>query len=163
MSIGADYAFWPDWMPSLQESGYTLQPEDLRQATETEVGAIIRPQFLSDVLNISCSLVLNRVQSAWFEFFEKAVTQEGLWFSMPIWYAGEIRLGSCKFKERPKWSVEAFTTTYTFSLLVSRRSLAMDECLSELLECWTPSETVITMQAVESAVHGLRLSTATMQ
>ena len=125
MSLGQDYAFWPDsWMPAPQQDSWSFQPEDLRQATETEVGAIIRPQFDSDILIADCTLVLNRMQSAWFEAFEKAMNCENLWFVFPVWYGGEIRDGTVMFKDRPKWTVEALTTTYKFGLLVQKRSLA---------------------------------------
>ena len=125
MSLGSAYAFCPDgWMPAPQQDSYSFQPEDLRETTETEVGAIIRPQFNSDILIADCTLVLNRMQSAWFEAFEKAVNHENLWFAFPVWYGGELRVGTVMFKDRPKWTVEAHTTTYKFTLLVQKRSLS---------------------------------------
>ena len=125
MSLGRVYAFWPEsWMPAPQQDSWSFQPEDLRETTETEVGAIVRPQFGSDVLIADCTLVLNRMQSAWFEAFEKAINRENLWFVFPVWYGGELRDGMVMFKDRPKWTVEAFTTTYKFGLLVQKRSLA---------------------------------------
>lgn len=124
MSLGTRYAFWPsEWMPAPQEDSWSFQPEDLREATETEVGAIVRPQFDSDILIADCSLVLNRMQSAWFEAFEKAVNQECLWFVFPVWYGGDLRDGVVMFKDRPKWSVEALTTTYKLGLIIQKRSL----------------------------------------
>lgn len=124
MSLGAAYAFWPsEWMPAPQQDSWSFQPEDLREITETEVGAILRPQFDSDILTADCTLVLNRAQSSWFEAFEKAMNHDGLWFVFPVWYGGELRDGVVMFKDRPKWTVEAFTTTYKFTLLVQKRSL----------------------------------------
>lgn len=122
MSLGTAYAFWPEWMPAPQDS-FSFQPEDLREATETEVGAILRPQFDSDILIADCTLVLNRMQAAWFEAFERAMIKENRWFTIPVWYAGSVRTAQCMFKTRPKWTVEALVTTYSFSLLVQKRSL----------------------------------------
>lgn len=124
MSLGQKYAFWPEWMPAPQQDSWGFQPEDLRETTETEVGAIIRPQFDSDILVADCTLVLNRMQSAWFEAFEKSMNQENAWFVFPVWYGGELHDGTVMFKDRPKWTVEAYTTTYKFTLLVQKRSLS---------------------------------------
>ena len=116
---------WPsDWMPAPQQDSWNFQPEDLRETTETEVGAIIRPQFDSDILIADCTLVCNRMQSAWFEAFERKMNHENLWFVFPVWYGGVLRVGVAMFKDRPKWSVEALTTTYKFGLLVQKRSLS---------------------------------------
>lgn len=124
MSIGQSFAFWPsEWMPAPQDS-FSFQPEDLREATETEVGSIVRRQFDSDILVADCTLVLNRMQAAWFEAFEKTLIEESLWFTIPIWYAGSLRTARCLFKTRPKWTVEAMTTTYSFSILIQKRSLS---------------------------------------
>ncbi len=161
MAFGKQYAFWPsEWMPAPQQDSWSIAPEDVRQTTETEVGAIIRPQFETDVLNAECTLVLNRMQSAWFETFEQSMIQEGLWFIFPVWYAGELRDGVVMFKSRPKWTVEAFTTTYQMSLLVQKRSLAMDACLLDLLECWPPCGTLGIRISAEEARKAADASTA---
>lgn len=153
MSLGASYAFWPsEWMPTPQQDSWSFQPEDLRQTTETEVGAIIRPQFDSDILVADCTLVCNRLQSAWFEAFEKAMNQENLWFVFPIWYGGELRDGTVMFKDRPKWTVEAYTTTYKFSLLVQKRSFEYGPCIAEMLACWTCDEVLTVSEGVADAV-----------
>ena len=160
MALGKAYAFWPDgWMPAPQEDSWSFQPEDLREATETEVGAIIRPQFDSDILTADCTLVLNRMQSAWFEAFEKAMNHESCWFIFPIWYGGCLRDGMVMFKDRPKWTVEAMTTTYKFSVLVQKRSLEFDPCIMEMLWCWTPDESAWISKAVADAVSALNGST----
>lgn len=141
MSLGKAYAFWPtDWMPNPQQDSWSFQPEDLRQTTETEVGAIVRPQFESDVLIADCTLVLNRMQSAWFEAFERAMLRENLWFTFPVWYGGDLLDGVVAFKDRPKWTVDAFVTTYRFGLLVQKRSLYLTPCAFEALDCWSPAE-----------------------
>lgn len=155
------YVSWPEWVPAPQESSWGFQPEDLRSTTETEVGAIIRPQFDSDILIADCTLVCNRMQSAWFESFEKASVQEGFWFTMPVWYGGELRDGVCMIKDRPKWSVEAYTTTYKFSILVQKRSLEMDQCLLDLLECWSPCETTFIATLSDEDVEELNHTTDT--
>ena len=153
MSIGQSYAFWPsDWMPAPQQDSFSFQPEDLREPTETEVGAIVRPQFSSDILTADCTLALNRMQACWFEAFEWAMNRENLWFIFPVWYGGDIRDGMVMFKDRPKWTVEALVTTYKFSLLVQKRSLEMDQCLLDLLECWSPVETHSIASASADAV-----------
>ena len=160
MSLEKNYAFWPDsWMPAPQQDSFSFQPEDLRQTTETEVGAIIRPQFDSDVLIADCTLILNRMQSAWFEAFEKAMNQENLWFIFPVWYAGDLRDGMVMFRDRPKWSVEAYTTTYKFSLLVQKRSLEIGPCAAEMLKCWSPAEACLVEAALEPAISALNHST----
>ena len=156
MALGATYAFWPsEWMPAPQEDSWSFQPEDLRQTTETEVGAILRPQFDSDTLIADCTLVLNRMQSAWFEAFEKAMNQEGLWFVFPVWYGGDLRDGVVMFKDRPKWTVDALTTTYKFTVLVQKRSLEIAPCIMEMLECWTPAETLGVSAGVAETVNSL--------
>lgn len=160
MALGTGYAFWPEsWMPAPQEDSWSFQPEDLRQATETEVGAILRPQFDSDILTADCTLVLNRMQAAWFEAFELAMYRENLWFVFPVWYGGEIRDALVMFKSRPKWTVQAFTTTYQFSLLVQKRSLYLAPCVIELLDCWTPAEVCSIRAALELATKALNHST----
>lgn len=153
MSLGQNYAFWPNsWMPAPQQDSWSFQPEDLRQTTETEVSAIVRPQFDSDILIADCTLVLNRMQAAWFEAFEKAMNHENLWFIFPVWYGGEIRDGMVMFKDRPKWTVEAYTTTYKFSLLVQKRSFEFSPCITEMLACWTCDEVLAVSEGVADAV-----------
>lgn len=162
MALGSQYAFWPsDWMPTPQQDSWSFQPEDLRQTTETEVGAVIRPQFDSDILIADCTLVLNRMQSAWFEAFEKAVNHENLWFVFPVWYGGEIHDALCMFRDRPKWTVEAFTTTYKFSLLVQKRSLYLTPCALEMLDCWSPAETCRIVRELGQSLKTLNHSTDT--
>lgn len=158
MAVGTQYDFWPDWMPAPQDT-LSFQIEDLRETTETEVGAIIRPQFRTDVLVADCTLVLNRMQSAWFEAFERFANHEGFWFHFPLWYGGDVRIGLCTFKDRLKWTVEAFTTTYKFNLLVKERSLMLTPCAFEMLECWTPVEVAALASASSEAVNALDLAT----
>ena len=162
MALGSAYAFWPDsWMPAPQEDSWAFQPEDLRETTETEVGAIIRPQFESDILVADCTLMLNRMQSAWFEAFEKAMNGENRWFVFPVWYGGDLRDGVVMFRDRPKWTVEAKTTTYKFSLLVQKRSLYICEALLNLFDCWPPNTICDISNNFMRAVKALNHSTDT--
>jgi len=136
-----DYIKWPRWMPAPQQDSFSIQPEDRRLSTETETGSIIRYQFDSDVNVADCTLILNRTQAAWFEFFERDMVRQGtVWFDFPLWIGGEIAYESCRFKTRPKaGSLIGLHTTYTFSLYVSKRSqLAFPPCIAELLVCYPP-------------------------
>lgn len=139
--MGSSALFWPDWMPAPQQESFSIQPEDRRLTTETEAGAIIRYQFDSDVNVAECTLILNRVQSAWFEKFERDFLRQGsVWFDFPLWIGGEVVYESCRFKTRPKaGNLIGLHTTYTFSLYVSKRSqLAFPDCLAEVFVCWPP-------------------------
>lgn len=146
---------WPEWMPNPQQDSWGFQPEDLRETTETEVGAIIRPQFESDVLTADCTLVLNRMQSAWFEGFERFANNENLWFVFPVWHSGEIHDAVCTFKDRPKCTVEAFTSTYKFSLLIQKRSIYLSKCATGMLLCWSPSDSCMISNAIREAVQAI--------
>ena len=131
------YYTWPKWMPAPQQDSFSIQPEDRRLTSETEAGAIIRYQFDTDVNVADCTLILNQVQSAWLEAFERNLLRQGtVWFEFPLWIGGEIVREKCRFKSRPKaGSLIGLHTTYTFSLYVSKRSsLLSDETLLALSE-----------------------------
>lgn len=137
----ASYNFWPDWMPAPQQDSFSIQPEDRRLTSETEVGSIIRYQFDTDVNVADCTLILNRTQAAWFELFERDILRQGsVWFDFPLWIGGEVVFETCRFKTRPKaGSLIGLHTTYTFQLYVSKRSqLAFPACLAEVFACWPP-------------------------
>ena len=139
--MASAYNFWPDWMPAPQQDSFSIQPEDRRLTSETEAGSIIRYQFDTDVNVAECTLILNRIQAAWFEQFERDVLKQGsVWFDFPLWIGGEVVYESCRFKTRPKaGSLIGLHTTYNFSLYVSKRShLDLPQCLMELLACWPP-------------------------
>ena len=133
---------WPAWMPAPQQDSFSIQPEDRRLISETEVGSIIRRQFDADVNVAECTLILSRPQAAWLEVFERGILRQGtVWFDFPLWIGGEIVREKCRFKTRPKaGNLIGLYTTYTFSLYVSKRShIAFDfDCLMELLACWPP-------------------------
>ena len=115
---------WPEWMPAPQQDSFSIQPEDRRLTSETEAGSIIRYQFDSDVNVADCTLILNQVQAAWLESFERDILRQGsVWFEFPLWIGGEISRETCRFKTRPKaGSLVGLHTTYTFSLYVAKRS-----------------------------------------
>lgn len=139
--MASTYYAWPDWMPAPQQDSFSIQPEDRRLTSETEVGSIIRYQFDSDVNVADCTLILNRTQAAWFELFERDMLRQGtVWFEFPLWIGGEVVYESCRFKTRPKaGSLIGLHTAYTFSLYVSKRSqLAFPPCLAEVFVCWPP-------------------------
>lgn len=141
MASHTKYQRWPDWMPAPQHDSFSIQPEDRRLTSETEAGSIIRYQFDTDVNVADCTLILNRIQAAWFEQFERDVLRQGsVWFDFPLWIGGDIVYESCRFKTRPKaGSLIGLHTTYTFSLYVSKRSqLAFPKCLAEVFVCWPP-------------------------
>lgn len=136
-----DTIAWPRWMPAPQQDSFSIQPEDRRLTSETEAGAIVRYQFDSDVNIADCTLILNRVQAAWFEFFERDMVRHGtVWFDFPLWIGGEVVYETCRFKTRPKaGSLIGLHTTYTFQLYVSKRSqLPFPKCIAELFVCYPP-------------------------
>ncbi len=141
MSIDAGFIVYPDWMPAPQQDSFSIQPEDRRLTSETEAGSIVRYQFDTDVNIAECTIILNRVQAAWFERFERDLLKHGtVWFNFPLWIGGELVWESCRFKTRPKaGSLIGLHTTYTFSLYVSKRTqLAFNDCLMQLFVCWPP-------------------------
>lgn len=128
---------WPEWMPAPQQDSFSIQPEDRRLTSETEAGAIIRKQFDSDVNVADCTVVLDTAEAAWLEKFERDVSRQGtVWFSFPLWIGGQLVHEQCRFKTRPKMSgVNGLTSTYSFSLYVSKRSdLLSDDAYATLTE-----------------------------
>lgn len=125
---------WPSWMPRAQVDGYGVHPVDRRLTTETESGNIIRRQFDTDEAEADCSLVLNQLQSNWFEAFERDMLGQGsVWFYMPLWVGGEIESHLVRFKTRPKaGSLIGLHTTYSFTLTVAKREI-MPRNMAEFL------------------------------
>lgn len=138
--MGSDYAIWPSWMPAPQQDSFSIQPEDRRLTSETEAGSIIRKQFDTDVNIADCTIILNRIQAAWFELFERDILAQGsVWFEFPLWIGGEVVREKCRFKTRPKaGSLIGLHTTYTFQLYVSKRTFAIPDCLAKAFVCWPP-------------------------
>lgn len=136
-----DRFVWPEWMPKPQVNGYGIQPVDRRTKTDMEVGGVYRAEFDTDECDCSCSLVLNRDESAWFEAFERDVLKQGaVWFEMPLWVGGAVEPYVVRMKERPKaGNLIGLHTTYTLSLDVKKRDLmSADE--AEALLWYKPSD-----------------------
>lgn len=153
---------WPSWMPAPQQDSFSIQPEDRRLTSETEAGAIIRRQFDTDVNVADCTLILNRMQAAWFEQFERDVLRQGtVWFDFPLWIGGDVVWESCRFKTRPKaGSLIGLHTTYTFSLYVSKRSsLDLPDCFMALLVCWPPCFFASFANALDRALKAVSQTT----
>lgn len=146
---------WPDWMPAPQQDSFSIQPEDRRLTSETEAGNIIRYQFDTDINVADCTLILNSVQSSWFEAFERDVLSQGsVWFDFPLWIGGEIAYESCRFKTRPKaGSLIGLHTTYTFSLYVSKRNSLMNGRIAALLCLFELEDVVYIRNKLHHILH----------
>lgn len=132
---------WPDWMPLAQSDGYAYEPTDRRSKTEMEVGSVLRVNFDSDETTLDCTLILNAVQSQWFEKFERNMLNQGsTWFQMPIQIAGCIERHTVRFAARPKAGslIGPFHTTYTLKLDVRQRDLPICDEIMDLLLCVSP-------------------------
>ena len=128
-------------MPKPQMNGYGIQPVDRRIKTDMEIGGVYRAEFDTDENECSCSLVLNRDESAWFEAFERDLLKQGtVWFEMPLWVGGKVETHVVRMKERPKaGNLIGLHTTYTLSLDVRKRNIPMCPGVAALLTCYTPS------------------------
>lgn len=128
-------------MPKPQMNGYGIQPVDRRIKTDMEMGGVYRAEFDTDENECSCSLVLNRDESAWFEAFERDLLKQGtVWFEMPLWVGGKVETHVVRMKERPKaGNLIGLHTTYTLSLDVRKRNIPMCPGIAALLTCYTPS------------------------
>lgn len=122
-------------------NGYGIQPVDRRIKTDMEMGGVYRAEFDTDENECSCSLVLNRDESAWFEVFERDLLKQGtVWFEMPLWVGGKVETHVVRMKERPKaGNLIGLHTTYTLSLDVRKRNIPMCPGVAALLTCYTPS------------------------
>lgn len=136
----ADLYRWPDWMPKPQQEQYSYEPADRRSRTDMEVGSVLRVNFDTDETTVSCSLILNDTQSAWFEVFERKMLLQGSqWFEMPLKTGGQIEWHTVRFASRPKATVYApFHTQYTFQLDLEKREDALCPVLTEALWCISP-------------------------
>lgn len=133
---------WPRWMPLAQSNGYSYEPTDRRTKTDMEVGSVLRVNFDTDETTLDCSLILNVVQSQWFEVFERNLIRQGAtWFEMPIQVAGCIEWHTVRFASQPKASWKGpIHTTYSFKLDIQKRNLDICPELAEFLLCFTPEE-----------------------
>lgn len=133
---------WPDWMPKAQQSDYSYELIDRRTKTDMEVGSVLRVNFNSDETVLSCQLVLNPIQSQWFEVFERDMLNQGAeWFEMPIQIANCIEWHTVRFNTRPKVSIKAPKyQIYNFKLDIDRREIELCPEVAEFLLCVTPCD-----------------------
>ena len=134
---------WPDWMPKAQRSSYAYEPTDRRSKTDMEVGSLIRVNYDTDESIIDCTLILDAVQSQWFEKFERDMLNQGTkWFQMPIQIAGCIEMHTVRFASRPKAGnlIGPRHTTYTLKLDLQKRDLKLCDEVLDLLLCVSPAD-----------------------
>lgn len=133
---------WPDWMPLAQQSDYNYEPTDRRTKTDMEVGSVLRVNFDTDETTLNCQIILNPIQSQWFEIFERDLQNQGSkWFEMPIQIANCIDWHTVRFATRPKVSIKAPKyQIYNFKLDIEKRKLNLCPEIAELLLCVTPCD-----------------------
>lgn len=133
---------WPDWMPKAQQSDYSYEPTDRRTKTDMEVGSVLRVNFDTDETSLNCQLILNPIQSQWFELFERDWLNQGSkWFEMPIQIANCIDWHTVRFATRPKATIKAPKyQVYTFKLDIEKRNIALCPELAEFLYCISPCD-----------------------
>lgn len=134
---------WPKWLPLAQSNGYSYESADRRSKTDMEVGSVLRVNYDTDETTLDCSLILNAVQSQWFEKFERDMLRQGAtWFQMPIQIGGCIMRHTVRFASRPKAGslIGPFHTTYTFKLDVMERKLQLCDEEMDMLMCISPTD-----------------------
>ncbi len=149
---------WPAWMPKPQRANYAYEPVERRSRTEMEVGSLLRVNYDTDETTLTCTLVLNRTQSAWFETFEQTLLRQGsAWFRMPIQTGGRVAWHTVRFAARPKAGnlIGAGYAAYTLRLDLERREGLMCAALAELLLCVPPDDLLKTSEALKAVVQGL--------
>lgn len=135
---------WPEWMPKPQQTNYSYDYVDRRTKTDMEVGSVLRVNFDTDESTLNCRLILNRLQSQWFEVFESKLQNHGArWFRMPIQIAGCIVWHTVRFASRPKASIMApHYTQYDFTLDIWKKIYALCPGVAEFLLCHTQEELI---------------------
>lgn len=149
---------WPHWMPRPQISGYGYEPVDRRTRTDMEVGAVLRVSFDSDETTVTCTLICDTYQAAWFETFERGALHQGSrWFQVPLQTGGAINWHTARFAGRPKAQqlMGVFHTAYQLQLELEQRQLEMCEDLVELLACLSPAELLGAADAGDTFTAGL--------
>lgn len=124
MTVESSYK-WPDWMPKPLISGFTLNPVERRKISEMEAGTMIRVEYDTDEFECQCSMIMDELQSAWFEAFEaRNINFGSMWFEFPLWISGGIQYQFVRFKSRPKISqIRGKHTTYQMTFQVENRAL----------------------------------------
>lgn len=149
---------WPAWMPRMQISGYGYEPLDRRTRTDMEVGSVLRVSFDSDETAVTCTLLCNALQAAWFEVFERDVLSNGSrWFRVPLQSGGAINWHTARLAARPKVHqlMGAFHTAYQLQLDLERRELEMPGALAELFTGISPDDLLPVCDAVKMFMDGL--------
>lgn len=133
---------WPSWMPLAQQSNYSYEPTDRRTKTDMEVGSVLRVNFDTDETTLNCQIILNPIQSQWFEMFERNMLNQGAkWFEMPIQIANCIEWHNVRFNTRPKVTIKAPKyQIYSFRLDVEKREIALCPELADFLYCVSPCD-----------------------
>lgn len=146
---------WPSWMPKPQRSGYKYDVIDRRKKTDMEVGAVIRVEFDTDECTCDCTLVLNKIQSAWFEAFERDIMHQGAqWFEIPLQNGGVISMHTARFRTRPSLSDPGpMYSTYQFTLDIDRRPQTICPQLVEFLLCVSPNDLCRTASTLREAMQ----------
>lgn len=154
---------WPEWMPIPQQSGYSYQPTDRRTRTDMEVGSILRVNYDTDETQFSCTLILNSIQSAFFEQFERDILSQGTqWFEFPLKSGGNITWHTARFLEHPKATLLGVRhTTYTFTLEIEKRPVTLCPQIAEFLVCISPQDLCraghVLREAMREVVPGIEL------
>lgn len=143
MATSDEVLRWPDWMPRPQISGYGYEPVDRRTRTDMEVGAVLRVNFDTDETTVTCTLICDTYQAAWFETFERGTLRQGSrWFQVPLQTGGAINWHTARLAARPKAQqlMGVFHTAYQLQLELEQRELEMCEELAALLACLAPDD-----------------------
>lgn len=168
MAEKRDLLRWPSWMPKPQRSGYKFNTVDRRQKTDMEVGSLYRVQFDTDECTCDCTVILNRVQSTWFENFEKNVLHQGArWFEIPLMSGGKIAMHTARFKTRPTMSEPGpVFSTYNFTLDVDKRPQVLCCQLLDFFYCVSPQELCksasMTRESMQEIIPSINLPCAEM-
>lgn len=146
---------WPEWMPKPQRTSYSYEPTDRRTRTDMEVGSILRVNYDTDETKITCTVVLNQTQAAWFETFERHILAQGSrWFQMPLQSGGMLNWHTVRFNSRPKATVIApFHTQFSLSLDVDKRPDVLCPQVAELLFCLSAADLCGSAQSLRQAMQ----------
>ncbi len=133
---------WPHWLPRPNSSGYEYEPTDRTLSSEMDIGTFKRVEFDTDETTISCTAIMDNMQLAFFETFERDCLRQGCkWFLMPILIAGEVQEYKVRFKGRPKIGglIGACHATVTMRVEIGKRDLLCSD-LMHLLMVFSPDE-----------------------
>lgn len=115
---------WPAWIEPALADDYTVKTEDRRVNADFELNSHFLVQFNTDESTIECSLLLDSLQSNWFEAFERDLLKQGSrWFLIDLWIGGQMKEHRARFKERPEANTRDGEEwiQYKFTLEIVRR------------------------------------------